>query len=278
MSTALGSSANDRAPLAHGCSPLGRRRFRPRSRRFSSAARWRGRRAGSISLPRSRRSPWRCSCRSGRTSRTTSPISGAAPTPQDRLGPLRVTQGGLIPPRQVVVATAAVLIAAAAPGLYLVWRGGPVLAVLGLLAIAAAVTYTAGPKPFGYLGLGELFVFFFFGPVAVVGTAFVMTHHITRLALLASIADGLPGHRHPRRQQLARHRHRPRGRKAHACRSHREASHSLGIHGTDRGGLRDAGRDLGVGIVRAWVRCSPGRPHPWRSSWCGRSGRWMVEH
>jgi len=109
---------------------------------------------------------------------------------QDRLGPLRVTQGGLIPPRQIVMATAAVLIAAAAPGLYLVWRGGPVLAVLGLLAIAAAVTYTAGPKPFGYLGLGELFVFVFFGPVAVVGTAFVMTQQITPLALLASISMG----------------------------------------------------------------------------------------
>lgn len=109
---------------------------------------------------------------------------------QDRLGPLRVTQGGLIPPRQMVMATAVVLIAAAVSGLYLVWRGGPVLAVLGLLAIAAAVTYTAGPKPFGYLGLGELFVFFFFGPVAVVGSAFVMTHHITRLALLASIPMG----------------------------------------------------------------------------------------
>ena len=109
---------------------------------------------------------------------------------QDRLGPLRVTQGGLISPRQMVIATAAVLILAAAPGLYLVWRGGPVLAVLGLLAIAAAVTYTAGPKPFGYLGLGEFFVFVFFGPVAVAGTAFVMTHDVTRLALLASIAMG----------------------------------------------------------------------------------------
>src|SRR5215213_1973621 len=109
---------------------------------------------------------------------------------QDRLGPLRVTQGGLIPPRQMVVATAAVLIAAAAPGLYLIWRGGVVLAVLGLLAIAAAVTYTAGPKPFGYLGLGELFVFVFFGPVAVVGTAFVMTHHITNLPLASSTAIG----------------------------------------------------------------------------------------
>ena len=59
-----------------------------------------------------------------------------------------------------------------------------------LLAIVAAVTYTAGPKPFGYLGLGELFVFIFFGPVAVVGTAFVMTHDVTRLALLSSVAMG----------------------------------------------------------------------------------------
>jgi 1,4-dihydroxy-2-naphthoate polyprenyltransferase len=109
---------------------------------------------------------------------------------EDRLGPLRVTQSGLIPPRHVVVATVTVLMAAAAPGLYLVWRGGPVLATLGLLAIVAAVTYTAGPKPFGYLGLGELFVFIFFGPVAVVGTAFVMTHDVTRLALLSSVAMG----------------------------------------------------------------------------------------
>ena len=108
----------------------------------------------------------------------------------DRLGPMRVTQSGLISPRHVVVATVTVLLAAAAPGLYLVWRGGPVLAMLGLLAIAAAVTYTAGPKPFGYLGLGELFVFIFFGPVAVVGTAFVMTHEVTRLALLSSVAMG----------------------------------------------------------------------------------------
>jgi 1,4-dihydroxy-2-naphthoate octaprenyltransferase len=109
---------------------------------------------------------------------------------QDRLGPLRVTQSGLISPRQMVIATAAGLVAAAVPGLYLVWRGGPVLAVLGLLAIAAAVTYTAGPKPFGYLGLGEIFVFVFFGPVAVAGTAFVMTLDITPLALFASIPMG----------------------------------------------------------------------------------------
>jgi 1,4-dihydroxy-2-naphthoate octaprenyltransferase len=90
----------------------------------------------------------------------------------------------------VVIATAVALIAAAVPGLYLIWRGGWTLAVFGLLAIAAAVTYTAGPKPFGYLGLGEFVVFVFFGPVAVVGTAFVMTHGVTELALLSSVAMG----------------------------------------------------------------------------------------
>lgn len=108
----------------------------------------------------------------------------------DRLGPIRVTQSGLLSPRQVAAATAIVLAAAALPGLYLVWRGGPVLAAVGLLAILAAVTYTAGPKPFGYLGLGEFFVFLFFGPVAVVGTAFVMTHAATPLGVVASVPMG----------------------------------------------------------------------------------------
>ena len=108
----------------------------------------------------------------------------------DRLGPVRVTQGGLIAPRNVAIATGVVLALAAVPGLFLVWRGGPVFAALGLLAIVAAVTYTAGPKPFGYLGLGEIFVFLFFGPVAVVGTAYVMTHVPTPIATIASIPMG----------------------------------------------------------------------------------------
>jgi 1,4-dihydroxy-2-naphthoate octaprenyltransferase len=90
----------------------------------------------------------------------------------------------------VMAATALVLAAAVVPGLFLVWRGGPVLAAIGLLAIVAAVTYTAGPKPFGYLGLGELFVLLFFGPVAVVGTVFVMTKTITPLSVSASVPIG----------------------------------------------------------------------------------------
>jgi 1,4-dihydroxy-2-naphthoate polyprenyltransferase len=108
----------------------------------------------------------------------------------ERLGPPRVTQTGLLTPRAVGLATASVLVVAAVPGLFLVWLGGPLFALVGLAAIVAAVTYTAGPKPFGYLGLGEIFVFFFFGPVAVAGTAYVMSHALSTLAIVASIPIG----------------------------------------------------------------------------------------
>jgi 1,4-dihydroxy-2-naphthoate octaprenyltransferase len=101
-----------------------------------------------------------------------------------------VTQSGLISAERVVVATGLVLALAAIPGLYLVWLGGPAFAALGLLAGISAVAYTAGPRPFGYLGLGELFVFVFFGPVAVIGTAYVMTQAVTPLAVWASVPMG----------------------------------------------------------------------------------------
>jgi 1,4-dihydroxy-2-naphthoate octaprenyltransferase len=108
----------------------------------------------------------------------------------DRLGPPRATQSGLITAGRMTAATGIVLVLAAIPGLYLVWRGGWPLALVGLLAMLAAVAYTAGPKPFGYLGLGELFVFLFFGPVAVVGAAYVMTGGVSLLAVAASIPMG----------------------------------------------------------------------------------------
>lgn len=107
-----------------------------------------------------------------------------------RLGPARVTQQGLIPPRRVLAATWLVLALATVAGLYLVWRGGWPILLLGLLALASAVAYTGGPAPLGYLGLGDLFAFLFFGPVAVAGTAYVQTRHLTPLALLASIPIG----------------------------------------------------------------------------------------
>lgn len=108
---------------------------------------------------------------------------------EHRLGPTRVTQSGLLAPRQVEVATALTLALAAIPGLYLVWRGGWVFAAIGLLAIGAAVAYTAGPA-YGYMGLGDIAVFLFFGPVAVAGTAYLMTHEFTTLAVLSSIPMG----------------------------------------------------------------------------------------
>jgi 1,4-dihydroxy-2-naphthoate polyprenyltransferase len=109
---------------------------------------------------------------------------------RERMGPTRVTQSGMLSPDSVVAATVLVLLLSVVPGLYLVWQGGPLFAVLGLLAILSAVAYTAGPKPFGYLGLGEVFVFLFFGPVAVVGTAYVMTQALTPLAVAESIPMG----------------------------------------------------------------------------------------
>ena len=107
-----------------------------------------------------------------------------------RLGPVRVTQSGLIPPRRVLLATGLVLGAAMLVGLYLVWRGGWPILLLGLLAILSALAYTGGPAPLGYHGLGDLFVFLFFGAVAVAGTAYVQTQDLTRLAVAASVPVG----------------------------------------------------------------------------------------
>jgi 1,4-dihydroxy-2-naphthoate octaprenyltransferase len=86
----------------------------------------------------------------------------------DRLGPTRVTQAGLVSPKAMSLATALTFLLACVPGLYLVWRGGWPFIVIGLLSILCGILYTAGPYPLGYLGLGDLFVLIFFGPVAVV--------------------------------------------------------------------------------------------------------------
>ncbi|MDQ3512412.1 MAG: 1,4-dihydroxy-2-naphthoate polyprenyltransferase [Chloroflexota bacterium] len=108
----------------------------------------------------------------------------------DRVGPARVVSSGLISERQVAVATGVVLAGAMVAGLALVIRGGWPILVLGLLAMVAAVAYTGGPAPLGYLGLGDVFVFAFFGLVAVAGTAYVQTQDLTGLALLAAVPMG----------------------------------------------------------------------------------------
>jgi 1,4-dihydroxy-2-naphthoate octaprenyltransferase len=108
-----------------------------------------------------------------------------------RIGPPRVTQLGLLSQRQVLAGMLASFAVATAVGLYLSYVGGWPIVAIGLASILAAVTYTGGPWPFGYRGLGELFVFIFFGLVAVTGTYYVQAGEVTRDAVLAAIPVGL---------------------------------------------------------------------------------------
>lgn len=109
----------------------------------------------------------------------------------DRLGPTRVSHTGMLSRRQVKIGMKAVLGLAFVLGLYLTWVRGPMVLVIGVAAIVAAVAYTGGPYPLGYHGLGEVFVFLFFGLTAVVGTYWVQTGTTTPLVWLMAIPPGL---------------------------------------------------------------------------------------
>lgn len=109
----------------------------------------------------------------------------------ERLGPVRVTTAGLASPRQVLLAMWIVFGCAGALGIYLLSISGWLVLLVGLFAIAAAIGYTGGPMPYGYLGMGDLFVFLFFGPIAVGGSYYVMAKSITFQAFWASIPIGL---------------------------------------------------------------------------------------
>ena len=113
-----------------------------------------------------------------------------ADTP-NRIGPLRVTQAGLISPHLMWRATIVVFGVACLPGLYLVWRGGWPIIAIGLASIVCGILYTGGPLPFGYYGLGDFFVLVFFGPVAVAGTYYVQALTVTSTSVIAGIASGL---------------------------------------------------------------------------------------
>lgn len=110
---------------------------------------------------------------------------------KDRKGPTRVTQAGLIAPHRVKVATVVIFFLATALGMVLVYRGGWGILIIGLASILAGIFYTAGPWPYGYKGLGDLFVLIFFGPVAVGGTYYVQTLEITSSVMIAGLAPGL---------------------------------------------------------------------------------------
>ena len=109
----------------------------------------------------------------------------------ERKGPLRVTQSGLIPPGQVRLAMAAALAAAALVGVYLVARGGTPILAVGVASILAALAYSGGPWPLASKGVADLFVFVFFGPVAVCGTYFVQAGALTPAPAAAAIGPGL---------------------------------------------------------------------------------------
>jgi 1,4-dihydroxy-2-naphthoate octaprenyltransferase len=110
---------------------------------------------------------------------------------EDRLGPVRVTAGGLMPPRQVLVGTWVAFGVAVAAGAYLIAVAGWELLLVGAASILAGVLYTGGPRPYGYEGLGELFVFLFFGIVAVVGSYFVQTENLRWEAFALAVPVGL---------------------------------------------------------------------------------------
>jgi len=110
---------------------------------------------------------------------------------ETRLGPIRVTQRGLLTERQVTMGVVAFFALATVAGLYLTYVGGWPIIAIGLASMLAAVTYTGGPWPFGYRGLGEVFVFIFFGVVAVAGTYYVQAGRVTGDVLAASLPVSL---------------------------------------------------------------------------------------
>ena len=108
----------------------------------------------------------------------------------ERLGPIRVTQAGLLTAENVLRAAWLCLIGAAVCGIPLMLRGGWPMLVIGLASIAGAYLYTGGPYPLAYHGLGEMFVLLFFGFVAVGGTFYAHSLQITQSALLGGLAAG----------------------------------------------------------------------------------------
>jgi 1,4-dihydroxy-2-naphthoate polyprenyltransferase len=108
----------------------------------------------------------------------------------DRLGPVRVTSSGLVAPRRVLYATWLAFALAIGAGIYLATVAGPVILVVGAASILAGVLYTGGPRPYGYEGLGELFVFLFFGLVAVNGSYYVQLEELDWLPFGLSIPIG----------------------------------------------------------------------------------------
>jgi 1,4-dihydroxy-2-naphthoate octaprenyltransferase len=109
----------------------------------------------------------------------------------DRIGPRRVVASGLVAPSRMRIAMLIAFAVAAGTGLWLAAVLGPELLIAGGASFVAALTYSGGPRPYGAAGLGELFVFVFFGVVATVGSVYVQIDRVSGVAVLASIPVGL---------------------------------------------------------------------------------------
>ncbi len=109
----------------------------------------------------------------------------------NRVGPVRATQAGLISPEQMKRATVLMFVIAILLGALLVWHAGLPILLIGLFSVLFGVLYTAGPYPLAYIGLGDLFVLMFFGPVAVAGTYYVNALEWSREAALFGLVPGL---------------------------------------------------------------------------------------
>ena len=107
-----------------------------------------------------------------------------------RVGPVRAASSGVVQPDRVKWAAVAAFAVAAVAGLVLSLVTDPRLVLVGVACLLAGWLYTGGPRPYGYLGLGEVFVFLFFGLVATVGTVYVETLRVTPLAILVGLAMG----------------------------------------------------------------------------------------
>ena len=110
---------------------------------------------------------------------------------KDRLGPVRVTSSGLITSRSVFTAMILAFVVASFAGLYLIYEAGWPVFWIGIISIFCGIIYTAGPFPLAYLGLGDVFTFVFFGPVATMGTFYVQANAISFASLLLGCVPGV---------------------------------------------------------------------------------------
>jgi len=110
---------------------------------------------------------------------------------EERLGPVRATAAGWVTPEQMRMAVILSFVGLALPAAYLVWTAGWPILLVGLLSMVCAVAYTGGPFPLAYLGLGDVFVLVFFGPVAVGGTYYAQSRDLPATAVVAGLMPGL---------------------------------------------------------------------------------------